>query len=944
MSRRKANAAGAESRWDLKVGVKSLLAQDATARHAEDKREALDLMSDLADRTGYSISSPGFSSLTDSRGNIAEFNRVLATGYGAAAARVGVSGASNAIGTVLGGVVPRYAPGRDIVLCDAMAHKSAHGGIIVSGRKAGLVGRDIDAATGTPLPIALHSLASWIERHAERIAALFLTSTSYEGFDTNLAPIKALCAEWGILLVTDGAWASPYGLFPGFPSNPIAHADVVILSPHKAGLAPCQTSIVLFSSDRLAELYDEMGEIGFATTSPNQSMLAIAEHRICNGLEGIADWEAGLALARSLRRQISEVHPALKVIEPKDVGAPSGNPTHVLIDCSALGIDGRSWAEALSRDRCIDVELATERSVLMVMGRTPPFTADELSEALRATLFVALREVSYAADVSPSCTGGMPALDCLIDMRTAFLSESECVAIEDAVGRIAASTVYIYPPGRPFLTYGQPVQRAHLKRLRATRSDHAPLVQSPPAPDGMVWVVKSDRDYARIGLPLEIADCTIETWRAEALETDAIARYADFFEEVFVNDPFDHFAYDPTDPLHPVSIGTVIGEHAPARQPYLHLDASRSVILPDHLRRWIDPERCRKITEKRLQSDGVVATLTDKTGQLRGLIHVRADRLGVMFETEEWRDPLLFAAEETTDLLADAETFFEKARYHFDLEPNDQVATVSCMALDPAYRGQPNLLYRMFKAIADVLPERFIGLPILAEVPDDGAARTIDEAINDRLVHGLLENGHSVVYSPSFRSVLRYFEDNGQYFRKAFRNQVARSRRPYTPHPADNRKVTVRSTSDRGRGVFATSRIEKGETIAVFDGERYRAAQATALPPIMVDHAIQVSPDEYVHGANGLAELCNHSCGPNAGIRNLTEIFAARPIDAGEEICWDYRCSEDSTWVLHGCACGHDQCTGTVEGFSSLSRKARQHYVENGMVSEWIIARANDDD
>jgi len=157
----------------------------------------------------------------------------------------------------------------------------------------------------------------------------------------------------------------------------------------------------------------------------------------------------------------------------------------------------------------------------------------------------------------------------------------------------------------------------------------------------------------------------------------------------------------------------------------------------------------------------------------------------------------------------------------------------------------------------------------------------------------------------------------------------------YSPLPNDNPDVIVKKTV-KGRGVFAARDISVGSLIAEFVGEMYESEFETRLPARMVDHVIQVGPISYVFAEGRLAELVNHSCDPNCGIRNLTQIFAAYPIKAGEEITWDYRCSENSDWVLPECLCGAKRCTGRIGNFDSLPDDMVAQYLSKGMVSEWL--------
>ncbi|WP_371396660.1 SET domain-containing protein [Fretibacter rubidus] len=157
----------------------------------------------------------------------------------------------------------------------------------------------------------------------------------------------------------------------------------------------------------------------------------------------------------------------------------------------------------------------------------------------------------------------------------------------------------------------------------------------------------------------------------------------------------------------------------------------------------------------------------------------------------------------------------------------------------------------------------------------------------------------------------------------------------FTPHKNDHPHVTVRTTT-KGRGVFATRPISKGSVIAEFVGEVFTSDYASTLPAVMVDHAMQIGPRDYVHAAGRLAEILNHSCDPNCGVSGLTQIVTRYDIAAGTELCWDYAMSEMSDWRMSACQCGAAQCRETVGSFAILPETAKTQYLREGIVSNWI--------
>lgn len=79
--------------------------------------------------------------------------------------------------------------------------------------------------------------------------------------------------------------------------------------------------------------------------------------------------------------------------------------------------------------------------------------------------------------------------------------------------------------------------------------------------------------------------------------------------------------------------------------------------------------------------------------------------------------------------------------------------------------------------------------------------------------------------------------------------------------------------------------------------------------------------------------LVNHSCNPNAGIKNSRILTAIKNIKKNEEITYDY-----STVWFEGfkCKCGNTNCRGYISDFLGLSKKDKEKYLKLGVVSEFI--------
>lgn len=546
----------------------------------------------------------------------------------------------------------------------------------------------------------------------------------------------------------------------------------------------------------------------------------------------------------------------------------------------------------------------------------------------------------------------------IIEAWEAFISPVEKIPIDEAVGRVASSTIRQYPPGIPEIIPGMIYSKEIIKKLDSAFEAGSQIIGVNLESDRNVTVKIETTANAQSNIFITKTHLNTQITPAVADEI------ADFFNAGFSSAPYYHFAFHESDPLTalPPSLnfaewGELVGRSQDfdlekTRQlsiaqnhlkRFYPLNQLNQIELPNGFHRWTDNEICRQNIKMRLADDGYVTLVREKVSHtLVGLLHARAATIERLFETEEWRNPLLFSQHHDSELSDTPDRFFNKIFEHFALRPEDQVMTISAQLLHPTAMGGA-VFYDMMRSVGLAINPAHARLPLLCEIPPDGTAHTLNTACASKLIFGVLNNDHPLIYSEKTSDALYPFIADKSHWNHALKStlkeQADLKNRHYIPRVTDHKNVVVKPNGDLGLAVFATADIKLGMRIAIFEGETYTAEKALNLPSIMRDHAIQTGPKSYVFGYRGLAHCLCHSCDPNCGIRNHTEIFAVRDIKAGEQVTWDYRCSENSNWVLDKCLCGTLRCTGKVENYDSLSSAMKFDYLSRNMVSEWISAR-----
>jgi len=132
-----------------------------------------------------------------------------------------------------------------------------------------------------------------------------------------------------------------------------------------------------------------------------------------------------------------------------------------------------------------------------------------------------------------------------------------------------------------------------------------------------------------------------------------------------------------------------------------------------------------------------------------------------------------------------------------------------------------------------------------------------------------------------------------------------------------NPSIRLRPSPATGTfAAFAKRRIRSGELISIWGGHVVGESWLDQLSCGEQVHAVQVEEGLYLISlprGEG-ADFINHSCDPNAGLRDSVTLVAMRDIKAGEEVCFDYAMADSSPYDEFDCQCGSERCRGRITG------------------------------
>lgn len=133
------------------------------------------------------------------------------------------------------------------------------------------------------------------------------------------------------------------------------------------------------------------------------------------------------------------------------------------------------------------------------------------------------------------------------------------------------------------------------------------------------------------------------------------------------------------------------------------------------------------------------------------------------------------------------------------------------------------------------------------------------------------------------------------------------------------KRLYVAQSSLSGDGLFSDELIKKGDTILRFGGtialqkERHSGKY---LESTFISISEECILCEMQSSDKDPSDFINHSCSPNAGMRDSITLVAIRDIQKGEEILCDYAFWEgDESYIMkEPCRCGNQNCRRTITG------------------------------
>lgn len=347
-----------------------------------------------------------------------------------------------------------------------------------------------DARFEALLPPSPDDVRAALERHPEALAVIY-TSPTYEGLAARTKEIVATVREHSehCMVIVDEAWGGHLRFHSELPWSAIGSgADIAVQSTHKMAGGLQQTGLIHWRQERVDTELLEDAYREYVTTSPSYALLASADAAVralaAGGEELLGETidrtRRFKALLRERLPELDLMDDELRADHPNAAGVDLVKTT---IGVSRFAITGYEIAEELV-ERGIVVEKAGVQTLTFI-------TTFQLAEAAVAQTVAALAEILAGRLVPGGGREPLPAdpfagLDSRpairpFDAKRLAKTIGHEVSLADAVGKVAAEEVEVYPPGIPLILEGFRVSADAVDYLLAAKAAGGSIVGRDPS-------------------------------------------------------------------------------------------------------------------------------------------------------------------------------------------------------------------------------------------------------------------------------------------------------------------------------------------------------------------------------------------------------------------------------------------------------------------------------
>lgn len=364
-------------------------------------------------------------------------------------------------------------PGDKIIL-PRNAHKSAIGGIILSGAHPIYIEPEIDSFWGIAMGVTTKKIREALELHPDA-KAVFMINPTYYGIASNLKEIVKIAHSFNVPVLVDEAHGAHLAFHEDLPFSAMeAGADLAASSTHKLVGSLTQSSILLHQGNLINPEYIKSVLNLTQTTSPSYILLAsldIARKEMA--LYGKERVKKTIELTQKAKKELKKI-PGIFVLETDILdhnGKYALDTAKLVINVRELGFSGYEIERILRKKYHIQVELSDLYNIIaLVTIGDDDSTLEAFINAFKDIVSSrpANKIVRYALDLP-----NLP--DQQVLPRQAFYGETHLLPLNEAEGEISAEMIMAYPPGIPLICPGERITKEIIEYIQLLHTEEAQL-------------------------------------------------------------------------------------------------------------------------------------------------------------------------------------------------------------------------------------------------------------------------------------------------------------------------------------------------------------------------------------------------------------------------------------------------------------------------------------
>jgi arginine decarboxylase len=432
-----------------------------------------------------SISAGFFGTLVDHTGVFGEAERFAAAAQGADRTMFSVHGSSGSNWIVLRALALERQDA--LVLVARNTHHSVINALKAFGLDFRFLPAPYEPRFEAVLPPSVEQIAEGMRRSPDALAVLY-TSPTYEGLtaDTRGIVDAVHSVSDAAMVIVDEAWGGHLHFHPALPDSAMASgADVCVQSTHKLAGGLQQKGLLHWREGRVDSELMEEAYREYVTTSPSYHLLASADAAV-RTLAAQGEEALGRAIERTdaLKAGLRAALPDLDWmddavwLESVRAHAPGCDLIKTTVGLSRYGLSGYDVArELVSRGVVIEkagVHTITLITTFQLGDAAVPDTVDALLDVLGAHLLPGGAREPMTGNPFAAIED-RPVMHPYYARRYAKSIGHE-VPLREAIGKVAAEVIEVYPPGIPVILEGFRVSSDAVEYLLAARNSGGSIV------------------------------------------------------------------------------------------------------------------------------------------------------------------------------------------------------------------------------------------------------------------------------------------------------------------------------------------------------------------------------------------------------------------------------------------------------------------------------------